>query len=172
MGRHQTYAAKRTARHSPRGRRRAGVWDQIMEALTVAHDAAVQMIDTSVVRAHQHGACIAGNREQHMGRSRGGLTSKQGAWANIPPKVNRKDPSASALISTGRVTWWSGSSTRSSNAGISPPAMTSSQPITSPSSCLLRSVFGCVLMSPRPSGPRRSRRSLTFVILAKAGIQG
>jgi transposase len=34
------------------------------------------MIDTSVVRVHQHGACIAGNREEHMGRSRGGLTSK------------------------------------------------------------------------------------------------
>jgi transposase len=129
--------------------RRAGVWDWIMEALAAAHDAAVQMIDTSVVRVHQHGACFAGNREQHMGRSRGGLTSKvhavvdtnglpvrlgltpgeahdnrlcqallagprprtmvladrgydadwirafvnqQAAWANIPPKENRKDP--------------------------------------------------------------------------------
>ena len=129
--------------------RRAGVWDRIMDALAAAHDAAVQMIDTSVVRVHQHGACIAGNREQDMGRSRGGLTSKihavvdanglpvrlgltpgeahdnrlcsmllaglqprtmlladrgydadwiralagnQGAWANIPPKRNRKDP--------------------------------------------------------------------------------
>ena len=106
------------------------------------------MIDTSVVRVHQHGAGIAGNREQHMGRSRGGLTSKihavvdadglpvrldltheahdnrlcsvlltelqprttlladrgydadwirefasqKGAWANIPPKRNRKEP--------------------------------------------------------------------------------
>jgi hypothetical protein len=39
-------------------------------------DSVVQMIDTSVVRVHQHGACIAANREQHMGRSRGGLTSK------------------------------------------------------------------------------------------------
>ena len=57
-------------------RRRAGVWDRIMEVLTAAHDAAVQMIDASVVPVHQHGACIAGNREQHMGRSRGGLTSK------------------------------------------------------------------------------------------------
>ena len=27
--------------------RRAGIWDQIMDALAVAHDAAVQMIDTS-----------------------------------------------------------------------------------------------------------------------------
>jgi hypothetical protein len=34
------------------------------------------MIDTSVVRVHQHGACVADNEQQHMGRSRGGLTSK------------------------------------------------------------------------------------------------
>lgn len=32
--------------------RRAGVWDQIMDALAAGHDAAVQMIDTSVVRVH------------------------------------------------------------------------------------------------------------------------
>jgi transposase len=106
------------------------------------------MIDTSVVRVHQHGACIVDKNHQDMGRSRGGLTSKihavvdtnglpiplaltpgeahdnrlcsvllsalllqtmllaggydadwirefarqQGAWANIPPKRNRKDP--------------------------------------------------------------------------------
>ena len=37
---------------------------------------AVQMIDTSIVRVHQHGACIAANGEQLMGRSRGGLTTK------------------------------------------------------------------------------------------------
>ena len=29
-----------------------------MNALSGAHDAAVQKIDTSVVRVHQHGACI------------------------------------------------------------------------------------------------------------------
>jgi transposase len=120
-----------------------------MEALAAAHDAAVQMIDTSIVRVHQHGACIANNSGQLIGRSRGGLTSKihvvvdgnglpvqlgltggqthdnrlcsvllrhlprrarlladrgydadwirafvneRGAWANIPPKRNRKDP--------------------------------------------------------------------------------
>jgi Transposase DDE domain len=39
-------------------------------------DAAVQMIDTSVVRVRQHGACIANNNHQDKGRSRGGLTSK------------------------------------------------------------------------------------------------
>jgi transposase len=120
-----------------------------MEVLAAAHDAAVQMIDTSIVRVHQHGACIANSSGQHIGRSRGGLTSKihvvvdgnglpvqlgltggrahdnrlfsvllrqlprharlladrgydadwirafvtaRGAWANIPPKRNRKDP--------------------------------------------------------------------------------
>jgi transposase len=47
-----------------------------MDSLAAAHDAAVQMIDTSIVRVHQHAACIAGNRSQSMGRSRGGLTSK------------------------------------------------------------------------------------------------
>ena len=129
--------------------RQAGVWDRIMDGLSTAHDATVQMIDTSVVRVHQHGACIANNSDQHMGRSRGGLTSKihalvdagglpirlgltggqahdnrlcpallaslprdarlladrgydadwirtfvaeRGAWANIPPKRNRKGP--------------------------------------------------------------------------------
>jgi transposase len=56
--------------------RRSGVWDRIMDALAAVHDAAVQMIDTSIVRVHHHGACIANNRGQHMGRSRGGLTSK------------------------------------------------------------------------------------------------
>jgi transposase len=56
--------------------RRAGVWAAIMKALAAAHDAAVQTIDTSIVRVHQHGACINQNKRQCMGRSRGGLTSK------------------------------------------------------------------------------------------------
>jgi transposase len=47
-----------------------------MSALAGSDDAAVQMIDTSIVRVHQHGACITRNRRQSMGRSRGGLTSK------------------------------------------------------------------------------------------------
>ena len=145
----EIYGPRRTCYNRFVRWRRAGVWDQIMEALAAAHDAAVQTIDASVVRQHQHGACIAENSEQDMGRSRGGLTSKvhavvdanglpvrlglspgeahdnrlcpmllaglrprtmvpadrgydadwlrefvnqQGAWDNIPPKVNRKDP--------------------------------------------------------------------------------
>jgi transposase len=57
-------------------RRRADVWSKIMSALAGAHDATLQMIDTSIIRVHQHGACISWNRRQSMGRSRGGLTSK------------------------------------------------------------------------------------------------
>ena len=56
--------------------RRSGVWARIMNSLAGAHDAAVQMIDTSIARVHQHGACITRNRQQSMGRSRGGLTCK------------------------------------------------------------------------------------------------
>ena len=66
-----------TTRHNRFVRwRRAGVWGRIIDALAAAHDAAVQMIDTSIVRVHQHGACITRNQRQSMGRSRGGLTSK------------------------------------------------------------------------------------------------
>src|ERR1043166_3189951 len=56
--------------------RRAGVWGSIIDALAAAQDVAVQMIDSSIVRVHQHGACITRNQRQSMGRSRGGLTSK------------------------------------------------------------------------------------------------
>ena len=72
----ETYGPRTTCYNRFVRWRRAGVWDQIMVALAAGHDAAVQMIDTSVVRVHQHGACIADNNHQDMGRSRGGLTSK------------------------------------------------------------------------------------------------
>lgn len=47
-----------------------------MDALAARHGAAVQMIDTSIVRVHQHGVCIANNNHQDIGRSRRGLTTK------------------------------------------------------------------------------------------------
>jgi len=47
-----------------------------MNALTATRDASVQMIDTSIVRVHQQGACVTPNGRQSMGRSRGGMTSK------------------------------------------------------------------------------------------------
>ena len=63
-----------------------------MNALTADNDAAVQMIDTSIVGVHQHGACIAAHSEQLMGRSRGGLTTKIHA-VSIPvgyPSISRR----------------------------------------------------------------------------------
>jgi hypothetical protein len=50
-----------------------------MDALAAGHDASVQMIDPSVMRVHQYGACVFDNNHQDMGRSRGGLTSKNHA---------------------------------------------------------------------------------------------
>lgn len=151
-----------------------GVWARIMSALAGAHDGAVQMIDASIVRAHQHRACVTRNRTQSMGPSRGGLTSKihaavdtnglpvrlaltageahdnrlagrllsrlksgtmlhadrgydadwiralarqHGVRANNPPKRNRTETLCSSPYLYRRVTWSSGSSTRSITVG-------------------------------------------------------
>jgi transposase len=66
----ETYGPRTTCYNRFVRWRRTGVWDHIMDALAAGHDAAVQMIDMSVVRVHQHGACIADNNHQDMGRSR------------------------------------------------------------------------------------------------------
>ena len=36
--------------------RKAGVWDRLMDAITATHDGAIQMIDSTSVRAHQQAA--------------------------------------------------------------------------------------------------------------------
>ena len=38
--------------------RKAGVWDRLMDAITKAHDGDVQMIDSSIVRVHQHASGV------------------------------------------------------------------------------------------------------------------
>src|ERR1700704_5244423 len=57
--------------------RKAGVWDRIMAAVSQAYDGNVQMIDSTSVSVHQHGA---NSKKSHpdrcMGRSRSGLTTK------------------------------------------------------------------------------------------------
>ncbi len=67
-----TYGPRTTCNNRFVRWRQAGVCDQIMDTLAVGHESAVQMIDTSVVRVHQHGACISDNNQQDMGRPRGG----------------------------------------------------------------------------------------------------
>lgn len=36
--------------------RKAGLWDRLMDEITKAYDGRVQMIDSSIVRVHQHAA--------------------------------------------------------------------------------------------------------------------
>lgn len=57
----------------------SGVWDVILAALTESDvsDNTVQMIDSTIVRAHQHAAGGRGGIHRNsIGRSRGGLTTK------------------------------------------------------------------------------------------------
>ena len=85
--------------------RRAGVWSRIMNALAGAHDAAVQMIDTSFVRVHQHGACITRNRRQSMGRSSRWVSGFPAAFVfdvRGPPHLGRRIRSSSAAGIGGR----------------------------------------------------------------------
>jgi transposase len=65
----ETYGPRTTCYNRFVRWRQAGVWDQIMDALAAGQDAAVQMVDTSVVRVHQHGACIADNNSRPPWRS-------------------------------------------------------------------------------------------------------
>lgn len=57
--------------------RKAGIWDDMLAAMTNRHDADdVQMLDTSIVRARQHAGCAKKCESNCTGRSRGGLTAK------------------------------------------------------------------------------------------------
>jgi len=38
--------------------RKAGIWDGLMDAVVKAHDGKVQMIDSSIVRVHQHASGV------------------------------------------------------------------------------------------------------------------
>ena len=52
------------------------VFECIFKLLASDHDNEYMMIDTTIVRAHQHSAGARKNGEQAIGRSRGGLTTK------------------------------------------------------------------------------------------------
>lgn len=58
-------------------RRKAGVWDRLLAAVSKAFDDDIVMIDSSCVRVHQHAATAkkGGSDDGCMGRSRGGLTT-------------------------------------------------------------------------------------------------
>src|SRR5512134_1829831 len=77
--------------------RKAGVWDRLMDAVVKAHDGKVQMIDSSVVRVHQHAAGAKKKVEIGcVGRSRGSLSTK------IHARVDAKGRPVALLISPGQ----------------------------------------------------------------------
>jgi hypothetical protein len=48
-----------------------------MDAISVAHDGTIQMIDSTSIRAHQQAATAkSGSADHCLGRSRGGLTTR------------------------------------------------------------------------------------------------
>ena len=54
----------------------AGVWERVFEGLTADRDNKYLMLDSTIVRAHQQAANGKGGKDQALGRSRGGLTTK------------------------------------------------------------------------------------------------
>ena len=52
---------------------KAGVWQKVFEVLSHESDNEYAMLDSTIVRAHQHSA---GKKEQAIGRSKGGLSTK------------------------------------------------------------------------------------------------
>lgn len=83
--------------------RKAGVWDRLMDAITELHDGDVQMIDTSIVRVHQHGA-----------------TAKRGVEIAVWVAPEAASPPRSTRSSTARAD-------RSSSS--SPPAKRATSPV-------------------------------------------
>jgi len=61
---------------------KAGIWDSILAAISDERNTDVQMLDTSIVRVHQHGSCAKRTAASNVGRSRGGLTTKIHALAD------------------------------------------------------------------------------------------
>ncbi|RDD34148.1 Transposase [Wolbachia endosymbiont of Cylisticus convexus] len=58
---------------------RSGVWQMIFNTLAVDEDTEWLMIDSTIIRAHQHAVGARkkyGVQEQELGRSKGGFSSK------------------------------------------------------------------------------------------------
>jgi len=78
--------------------RKAGVWDRLMDEITKHHKGDVQMIDTSIVRVHQHGATAKRGVEIDVWvvpeavsppRSTPSSTSKAGPSSSTSPQARR-----------------------------------------------------------------------------------
>jgi transposase len=54
----ESYGSYTTAYNRFNRWRKAGIWDGLMDAIVKAHDGKVQMIDSSIVRVHQHASGV------------------------------------------------------------------------------------------------------------------
>ncbi|WP_311974237.1 IS5 family transposase [Bradyrhizobium glycinis] len=91
----QRYGPYTTAYNRFNRWRKAGIWDRLMDAFVKAHDGKVQMIDSSVVRVHQHASGVKKSGDRCVGRSRGGLTTK------IHARVDAKGRPVRLMITPG-----------------------------------------------------------------------
>ena len=55
---------------------RKGIWLKVFEALAASSPQSMHLIDSSIIRAHQHAWCKKGGPDNAIGRSRGGLSTK------------------------------------------------------------------------------------------------
>ena len=74
--------------------------DRMMDALAAVSGPTVLMIDTSIARVLQHGACIADSNQQDVGRSRGGLTSKISRGRRHQRAASPSRPHAQFIVSS------------------------------------------------------------------------
>jgi len=68
--------------------RKAGIWDHLMDAVVKAYDGNMQMIDSSIVRVHQH-ASGAKKRVEIVAWAEAGVASPRKSMRGSTPKAAR-----------------------------------------------------------------------------------
>src|SRR6516162_7046737 len=68
--------------------RKAGIWDHLMDAVVKAYDGNLQMIDSSIVRVHQH-ASGAKKRVEIVAWAEAGVASPRKSMRGSTPKAAR-----------------------------------------------------------------------------------
>jgi transposase len=68
--------------------RKAGIWDKLMDAIVKAHDGEVQMIDSSIVRVHQHASGVK-KRVEFVASVEAGAGSPRKSTRASTPKDGR-----------------------------------------------------------------------------------
>ena len=82
--------------------RKAGIWDRLMDAITAAHDGKVQMIDTSIVRVHQHGATAKRGVEIDVWVVPEAASRPKSTRSSTPKAVRSNSPSQPAKRATSK----------------------------------------------------------------------